>query len=103
MTSELHATSSLSSSSWNSETHSWQSAELIKKSPSSMLLLVSMEFRLILIAVVSSLLVDAGDILELDWVVAESTTFASEDFPYVSNGNCTAKIIDNNKTKFIIA
>lgn len=30
-------------------------------------------------------------------------TFVDEDFPNVYSGNCVTKIIDNNKTKFIIA
>jgi hypothetical protein len=81
---------------------------LIEKSSFSLssLLLVMMEFLLILVAVLSSLL-DASRsfgvvVREIFDVVADST-FACEDFPNVNSGNCTAKIIDNNNTKFIIA
>lgn len=80
--------------------------EKSSSSSSSASLLVMMEFRLILVDVFSSLLGASrsfvGAVVREIFVDADST-FACEDFPNVNSGNCTAKIIDNNNTKFIIA
>ena len=78
---------------------------LINKSPSSSL---ATEFLLILVAFASFFWATIDGVAS-SWLVGPSVfataiTFATaEDFPNVYSGNCAAKIIDNSKTKFIIA